>query len=522
MGKGDSSSSSNNNNSNDNINNKRASIPTSNTTNSDIKKQTVVSTSATGASILSSTAVTANTIDTAKATATDNIAELKSENSRLQKLVNTQKTELTIMEEELITKGVECQRLRDENKLLKDRASSSSSSSSVAAASVNEGQLAATTATTVEQVLSIPSVLVSLPVPALAPATTAVSIFVSSSAVADVMVEEGTYNGILSKIFEYVIATTVSRKRKNNNNGYDDDGNETLMPGGETTTTLDELMNLTLVSKRFCKIMSTHEENGTKKWTLTLFVLSPNENNEDEGRTLNFIHNMNQYKRDEDTHKKLQRYSIFKVENMEQFDDIPVDKNMNGMEMKGIRSLEMSSLPSVTMVSMSDSLPRFLSCMMPNLHELKLFHTNFHASILDLFFTLCRRLEKITWTNINSDAIFLLDGSDMEYARNLKEINMDDSNFHIWLGEDTAMSDLDNQPTIFLFHKCGSTVLERVSIRNAKCHKYNNNTFRSVSQNMLVKFIRNAPATLKWFRSDLTQVNIEMLTKERPGIQLLN
>ena len=30
---------------------------------------------------------------------------------------------------------------------------------------------------------------------------------------------------------------------------------------------------------------------------------------------------------------------------------------------------------------------------------------------------------------------------------------------------------------------------------------------------MLIKSIRNAPATLKWFRSDLTQVNIEMMTK---------
>ena len=108
---------------------------------------------------------------------TDTITELKFKNTFLHELVNTQKSELA-------TKEVKYQRLPDEKKMLKGRASSSSSS------------------------------------------------------VGDVMVEEGIYKGILSKILEYVVDTTTSRRRNNNNNNdcNNDDGNETSMAAGQITT----------------------------------------------------------------------------------------------------------------------------------------------------------------------------------------------------------------------------------------------------------------------------------------------
>ena len=43
-----------------------------------------------------------------------------------------------------------------------------------------------------------------------------------------------------------------------------------------------------------------------------------------------------------------------------------------------------------------------------------------------------------------------------------------------------------------------------------------------IPQNALIKFVRNAPVSLLWFRSDLSRANIEMLQKERPGIEFLN
>jgi len=291
--------------------------------------------------------------------------------------------------------------------------------------------------------------------------------------------------------------------------------------------TQEELRELPLVSKQFYKDC---KEPGIGWEFLSSFVLSAKDNDEDNGRTMNFIHTMNQYQQDEDTRRKLARYNIFKVENLDKFDQVPDDElfhNNNGveilrwMELKGIRSLNMSSLPSTTMVPMNNSLTRALSRIMSNLHELNFSHTTFNIGNVLIGFSLhCRHLEKITWTNINKNVD--LHGFGLGFARNLKEINMDDSNFKIMLEqEEEEMSDLNNHPTIFIFHECGSTVLERVSIRNAKYHKIDN-TSGSVSQNMLIKFIRQAPATLTWFRSDLTQENIEMLTKEQPRIQLLN
>ena len=43
-----------------------------------------------------------------------------------------------------------------------------------------------------------------------------------------------------------------------------------------------------------------------------------------------------------------------------------------------------------------------------------------------------------------------------------------------------------------------------------------------IPQNALIKFVRNAPSSLRWFRSDLSQENIAMLKKERLGIAFLN
>ena len=40
--------------------------------------------------------------------------------------------------------------------------------------------------------------------------------------------------------------------------------------------------------------------------------------------------------------------------------------------------------------------------------------------------------------------------------------------------------------------------------------------------NALLKFVRNAPSTLRWFRSDLTPDNMTTLRLEQPGIELLN
>jgi len=53
-------------------------------------------------------------------------------------------------------------------------------------------------------------------------------------------------------------------------------------------------------------------------------------------------------------------------------------------------------------------------------------------------------------------------------------------------------------------------------------YEYERSSCWPIPQAALVKFVRTAPESLKWFRSDLSPENMEMLRAERPGIELSN
>ena len=123
----------------------------------------------------------------------------------------------------------------------------------------------------------------------------------------------------------------------------------------------------------------------------------------------------------------------------------------------------------------------------------------------------------------------------MRAGKNLREIYIDNTNFCIFNDEFYSMMDVENDDEVvtktFLFHECGSKVLERVSIRNAgvwvqsfrddRFHGPDDDELIPIPQMALIKFIRNAPTTMRWFRSNLTQENIQMLQQERPKIEFV-
>ena len=191
--------------------------------------------------------------------------------------------------------------------------------------------------------------------------------------------------------------------------------------------------------------------------------------------------------------------------------------------MDWIVSLDMSlSMPNLWV---TDSFPYALIHILPNLREIDIsYNIPDNHSIMDVFFE-CSKFEKVTWNNIKIKSYIAMDGTIMESSDNLKEVIMDDSEFSCRLPESVTMSDLENHRDTFIFHCC-STALERVSIRNAKWVTKNHYHRRSdrivVPQNALIKFVRNAPTSLRWFRSDLTIENMNMLRLERPTIELLN
>ena len=166
--------------------------------------------------------------------------------------------------------------------------------------------------------------------------------------------------------------------------------------------------------------------------------------------------------------------------------------------------------------------------MVPNVQEINLTNVRFDKKsdiriyqYLHHFFDSIPSLQKVTWHHCDRD--MCLNGFRF-HPTYTKQIFSDDSLFTITKFYLKHMSNLEEHDGIFLFYFLKS--LECLSIRNAKYAIQTNGSDTivgtNVPQNVLIKFVRNAPTSMRWFRSNLTKENIDMLTKERPGIELLN
>ena len=232
--------------------------------------------------------------------------------------------------------------------------------------------------------------------------------------------------------------------------------------------------------------------------------------------------------RDNERNMKLRRYPHMKVNDVDKFDYIFEEEvasifRFDSRKMDWILSLDITISPTTPCWKVEDSrsLPNILATMLPNLREIDL--SNACITRLKCFSFRCPYLEKVTWKNIDKDSCVELDGCNMRYSNNLKEIIMDDSEFVYDQRVKDTISNLENYGNNFIFHYC-SEALERVSIRNAKvCEKLTRDEPTvAILQNALIKFVLNAPSSLRWFRSDLTQENIDMLKLERPKIECRN
>jgi hypothetical protein len=284
--------------------------------------------------------------------------------------------------------------------------------------------------------------------------------------------------------------------------------------------TQDELINLTLVSKQMyedCKrpgiewkiiprieISALQQEGGGSTRTL-LQILSHNQ-----------------------TNKKLDRYRHMRINDVRKFGNLNLSYNeMNNItkdvRIEGILSLDISLPYQSTITYICKSLPNALPEILTKLRELDFSNTSLSGVTLYKYSQNCR-LEKITWYNIAKYSDVSLNGWDMQPAKNLKEIYMDSSFFCYYNTQKEVYLNL-NDSTLnkyFIFYQCCKS-LERVSIKNAKyvMNRYVRSPPEIIPQNALIKFVRNVPS-LRWFRSDLTQENMDMLRLERPDIELLN
>lgn len=265
-----------------------------------------------------------------------------------------------------------------------------------------------------------------------------------------------------------------------------------------------------------------YHDPGMEQQVSPLLTISPSSEDDDDnnGRTDKLIQQLYPNRH------KLQHIREVTIINGHKFGhrfNADIKKNesiLKQLRLKGVISLQMLlSSKNTEQIYVRNSFPYTLALILPNLREIDLSNTMVSPSILVSFSDKCSRLEKITWNNIALFSYITIDGSKMRNIKNLKEIYMNDSEFVGLSLLNHALSDLDNDEYshIFLFHKC-SHVLERVSIKNAIVGF--SQPFL-IPQNALIKFIRNAPLSLTWFRSDLTPENIKMLRRERPEIEFV-
>lgn len=275
-----------------------------------------------------------------------------------------------------------------------------------------------------------------------------------------------------------------------------------------------------LVSKQFYDIIFNAPAMENHR-VVPLLQISPSEmEQDDKGRTARLIPKLHQNR------KKLQHYREIKFIDGHKFSRGGFSSYCRYLceelfeeGLTGVVSLDLSSsTPAPPNGITNNYLLYFMAKILPNLRQIDFSNSNTGVSGLRKLIQNCSRLEKITWNNIPASSGMDINGYDLEKATNLKEIYMDDAEFFacpFMFHQSSLESHI--YPRIFLFHQCGSSKLERISIRNAT---YGNAVY--FPQEALIKFVRKAPPSLRWFRSNLTAENITMLRLERPAIECVN
>jgi len=182
----------------------------------------------------------------------------------------------------------------------------------------------------------------------------------------------------------------------------------------------------------------------------------------------------------------------------------------------GITVLEFSE-PTSSQYLGPSQVVGIVSSMLPNVQQIDITNSkNMTLTVFEAIGKNCPLVEKITWNN-KSSQLSVFDYFVRNY-QNAKDICLDNSIFICVDRERDKICDLERHPAEYMFCNWESNVLERLSIKNVRLG-YDG---YMLPQNAVIKFVRNAPTSLRWFRSDLSHENIQMLRSERPEIELIN
>lgn len=195
-----------------------------------------------------------------------------------------------------------------------------------------------------------------------------------------------------------------------------------------------------------------------------------------------------------------------------------VNARGNPAILNGVTSLDLSIDPYANARRVKYIPLRTLARMLPNLEAINLSNveTKFGSEedCLPQFFEHCSDLRVLTWKGGDSNIDWY--GINLRNSSNLTELYIDGAHLlSTAKARRRAQRLTRGHHGISLFCLCRNPGLERVSILDVTTD-YNIDGPQHLKQTTLIKFVRNTP-TLAWLRSDLTDENIAMLQKERPG-----
>ena len=334
---------------------------------------------------------------------------------------------------------------------------------------------------------------------------------ISLAVVADVMNTADIYEGVLISVFNFL-------------------------------SQQESLRELTVVSKHFYKIVHYgDEENATVRTRkgiefqlIPLFEITPTKG----GNIETFADNMHRHSLNNETMDTLQNYhrirviyvNLFITHNSTNF--VSIVRKLRGIRMEGIRTID-TTLPLPLFAREPYVFFAFAYMDLPNLREIIFSNIADSGKIVRRFSQTFPLLETMSICNsFESSSLddddYSLRGYSMRDCNNVRSITMNDCDFYS--RDMDQLADLTRHDNVFIFHDCftRNTNLERISIRGIQYTTFTTPaTNHKIPQNALIKLVRNAPASLKSFRSDLTTENIKMLHTERDElgkskIELLN
>ena len=198
------------------------------------------------------------------------------------------------------------------------------------------------------------------------------------------------------------------------------------------------------------------------------------------------------------------------------------------------------------------AIPLAFSWMAPNLRHLDCSNVSMlEPFIVEEFARRCPLLEVLKRNNIDHLSSIAANGEELSLMQNLREVYLDNCYFETnamdiieansehnenepWNDHDSETDDFTFEynamanlhphkyPTMYLFSKLCNKPLERVSIKNARYYEHDTDEQYPLDTSMLIKFIRHAPSTLTWFRSDLPPAVMRVLQSEKPHIEFVN